>query len=265
MFYKKQKNMSKINVDELIKSLINNCSGYFGVHEIYEALYDQGLTFENNEFISINTVNNCDKEKSIQPKFKVGDWIVDNDGIYLYQVQAVRDTEYWLNDTTNLPLTAQDGWHVWTINDIKKGDFLSYISDRGEKWLIIFKVNHEEYEGQVHYYALITEKEIFVNGTCFIDSENLKPASYVERDIIYRKLVENNFSWDNEAKSLTKINNVENDKTYVSIDDVCDYLSNWNQNQVKKFGSKAILGCSDFTISIYDFRKEMTNKNKKQY
>lgn len=41
------------------------------------------------------------------------------------------------------------------------------------------------------------------------------------------------------------------------IDKACEWLYQWNRNQVEKHGSKAIIGCNDFTIPVSDFRKAM--------
>lgn len=41
------------------------------------------------------------------------------------------------------------------------------------------------------------------------------------------------------------------------INKACEFLYEWNREQVLKHGSKANISCSEFTISVYDFRKAM--------
>lgn len=41
------------------------------------------------------------------------------------------------------------------------------------------------------------------------------------------------------------------------VEKACDWLYKYNQNQAIKYGDKAIMGCSAYTISVYDFRKAM--------
>lgn len=41
------------------------------------------------------------------------------------------------------------------------------------------------------------------------------------------------------------------------IDKACEYLYEWNRKQVLKHGSKANISCSEYTISVYDFKKAM--------
>lgn len=41
------------------------------------------------------------------------------------------------------------------------------------------------------------------------------------------------------------------------INKACEWLYKFNQNQAIKYGDKAVMGCSEYTISVYDFRKAM--------
>lgn len=41
------------------------------------------------------------------------------------------------------------------------------------------------------------------------------------------------------------------------IDKACEFLYEWNRKQVLKHGSKANISCSEYTISVYDFKKAM--------
>ena len=43
----------------------------------------------------------------------------------------------------------------------------------------------------------------------------------------------------------------------IMIDNACEFLYEWNRKQVLKHGSKTNIGCSEFTISVYDFKKAM--------
>lgn len=51
--------------------------------------------------------------------------------------------------------------------------------------------------------------------------------------------------------------NIEYVRTDVFIDKACDYLYKYNQDMVKKYGAKATLGCSEFTINVTDFKNHM--------
>jgi hypothetical protein len=60
----------------------------------------------------------------------------------------------------------------------------------------------------------------------------------------------------NSIKALTASDAIKwADETM--INKACEYLYEWNRKQVLKHGSKANISCSEFTISVYDFRKAM--------
>lgn len=42
-----------------------------------------------------------------------------------------------------------------------------------------------------------------------------------------------------------------------TIEKACQYLYDWNKEQGKRHGSRAVLGISQFTISVSCFREEM--------
>jgi hypothetical protein len=54
---------------------------------------------------------------------------------------------------------------------------------------------------------------------------------------------------------------IENFVEYVPvnafIEKACEFLYDYNKNMVKKHGARAVLGCSEFTINVYDFKKYM--------
>ena len=41
------------------------------------------------------------------------------------------------------------------------------------------------------------------------------------------------------------------------LNKACEYLYEWNRKQVLKHGSRATVSCSEYTISVHDFRKAM--------
>lgn len=60
----------------------------------------------------------------------------------------------------------------------------------------------------------------------------------------------------NSIKALTASDAIKwADETM--IDKACEYLYEWNRKQVLKHGSKANISCSEYTISVYDFKKAM--------
>jgi len=56
----------------------------------------------------------------------------------------------------------------------------------------------------------------------------------------------------------------DNDIEYIRkdafIEMACEYWYQYNRNIVKKHGAKAVLGCSEFTVNVEDFKKYMEDK-----
>jgi len=53
---------------------------------------------------------------------------------------------------------------------------------------------------------------------------------------------------------------IEYTRTDAFIDKACEYWYQYNRDIVKKHGAKAVLGCSEFTVNIEDFKKYMEDK-----
>lgn len=51
--------------------------------------------------------------------------------------------------------------------------------------------------------------------------------------------------------------NIEYTCTDAFIEKAMKFLYDYNKNMVKKHGARAVLGCSEFTINVDDFRKYM--------
>ena len=66
--------------------------------------------------------------------------------------------------------------------------------------------------------------------------------------------LEDNITW---SKNKIFPNDVEYTRTDAFIEKACKYWYQYNQDIVKKHGSKAVLGCSEFTVNVGDFKKYM--------
>lgn len=51
------------------------------------------------------------------------------------------------------------------------------------------------------------------------------------------------------------VNDIEYIRTDAFIEKACKYWYQYNQDMVKKHGAKAVLGCSEFTVNVEDFKK----------
>ena len=67
-------------------------------------------------------------------------------------------------------------------------------------------------------------------------------------------------SKEDMAKFLTYKDGYERGAYYVKenlINKVCSMLIMFNCDQAKRFGPKAVLSCTDFTIDVHNFRQQL--------
>ena len=155
----------------------------------------------------------------VEQKFKVGDWIADKSE-YPYKVKSV----YWIDGgyyiATNLDGedcricfgAANEYFHLWTINDAKDGDVL--FSDLMDGKTFIY--NGIDPYTAIRYSFIISNdgKDVLPyhigkpnTGIGTIDDNRniIHPATKEQRDLLFSKLKEAGYEWDNGNKELKKI------------------------------------------------------------
>lgn len=152
-------------------------------------------------------------ELPIEPKskFKVWDWIVQNDNGTVSQITKTingKDEygEYRAYEHTNGYFAAcfENEFHLWTIQDAKDGDVLA--TDNG--WTCIFKA----FDGWVFSsYCFMDSQKWF----CEFGSEahtpdskingNIHPATKEQHELLFKKIKEAGYQWDSDNKELHKI------------------------------------------------------------
>lgn len=148
-----------------------------------------------------------DNANRVEPKFKVGDWVVWYNCIY--QVLD-NNLTYVVIDTKGLESryehsTIDKVARYWTIKDAKDGDVLVYVTDQEDLWIMIYWSLYEPYEGHVHYHALLVNDNFSDKGTCCICIDNLKPAIKEQRDLLFYRMREAGWAWDAERKELVTL------------------------------------------------------------
>ena len=137
----------------------------------------------------------------VEPKFKVGDWVILTIGEMsaTLQITNVDINKYWFNDGCYLPFADEKCLHLWTMKDAKDGDILACRNG----WTCIFKRLNDN---------------IF-SSHCFMDSEgwfcenggqahvldnsiNCHPATKEQRELLFTKLKESGHEWDADKKEI---------------------------------------------------------------
>lgn len=143
-----------------------------------------------------------------EPKFKVGDWVVDKQSNILY-VKNIYDSYYNVVDEQGRgynydiqPMNAD--CHLWTIQDTKDGDVLA-----NKNGAIFINAGSSKNGGTLDCYCYIS-----VQGEFYIEEHktgswfykvNIKPATKEQRELLFSKMKEAGYEWDEEKKELKKI------------------------------------------------------------
>lgn len=165
----------------------------------------------SNEYkLILNNPDYKELELHIESKFKVGDWVVKEDGTTFYggnyaeQITLIEVDEkerMWLSSKT---WAHDDDIRLWSIADAKDGDVLA--TDNG--WTCIFKA----FDGCVFSsYCFMDSQKWF----CEFGSEahtpdsrlngKIYPATKEQRDLLFAKMREAGYTWDEKKKELCKI------------------------------------------------------------
>jgi hypothetical protein len=148
-----------------------------------------------------------DNANKVEPKFKVGDWI--SNGACTWRIDLIEDDLYCSNCdrfTCGGDIKSIDEqYHLWTIEDAKDGDILSYVTDDGNLWIMIYQSLYKPYKNHVHYRALLVDDDFTDRGTCCIDVDYLKPATREQRGLLFKRMQESGYIWDANKKELINI------------------------------------------------------------
>ena len=153
----------------------------------------------------------------VEPKFNVGDWIVDKSG-FTQQVLDFRGGIYTCT-YNSFTTDCESNYHLWTIQDAKDGDVLAVSwYDNDNKWekIIIFKKYHNK--GVKGLYSMPCVEgygNTFKNGKlAFVENvpyysqtwtSTLTPATKEQRTELFLKMHEAGYEWDAYTKELKKI------------------------------------------------------------
>ena len=145
--------------------------------------------------------NHTDESK---PKFKVGDWIVNNRDDYsreIMQIYDIRDCRYYFNDNIHFSWSVKEcdeKCHLWTIQDAKGGDVLT--TDGGS--ICIFDGTVEESKYPFAYCGLTRYGFESYDRNLPFTHDDVYPATKDQRDLLFQKMKEAGYEWDAEKKEL---------------------------------------------------------------
>lgn len=145
----------------------------------------------------------------VEPKFKVGDWVVLTAGELSTTLQIanvdINKKLYLFKDGSYLPIVDEECLHLWTIEDAKDGDVLVYGDNPNHNHvevIMLFKSVRNERSAFTHFHIFIDQFRIDDWCDC---GKNVHPATKEQRDLLFQKMKEAGYEWDAEKKELKKI------------------------------------------------------------
>ena len=151
-------------------------------------------------------ISQLERVAKVEPKFKVGDFIV-NDYCFGKVIEITNDA-YLLDTGQGIPFSCEHNAHLWTIQDAKDGDIL--VSKRNQPFIYNGIFNEESvgaYCGIGCLGAILLESNHPCNWSY---KEGVKPATKEQRDLLFAKIKDAGFEWDEGKKELRKINENKN-------------------------------------------------------
>lgn len=148
-------------------------------------------------------------ELPAKPNFKVGDWAVTDYGKVSQVVSVDKDGDgYTLDDGVYFSGSWCDMYHHWAISDVKDGDVLT----DGKKIVIFNKFEEPTRKQCIMAYAgldlsgklQITEE---TKDSWRLAADRIMPATKEQRDLLFQKMKEAGYQWDEKEKELRKIIN----------------------------------------------------------
>lgn len=204
-----------------------------------------------------------------EPKFKVGDWIVNRLG-NIWHIDSFDAKNYQVTNTKGehnyFPINIQDRMHLWTIADAKPGDVLATepIDAYPSPFVAIYKIRRPDY---FNSYCLIRFDGKFYEADTGHSIENIYPATKEQRDLLFQKMKEAGYEWDAEKKELNKIHVIDEGKAEMDYcftkmmngEKVSSAWSEEDENNINSIVSKL-----EVDISYWESRsKTRTNEDKK--
>ena len=174
--------------------------------KIYDAYWlekrgETSTILSNSSNIGKNEQKSADK---IEPKFKVGDWVVNKFGDS-WHIDSLDKKNYQVSDGKGnynyFPISKQDEMHFWTIQDSKDGDVLSFYSEyKGNKMFQIGII--EKYVGKLGgctntfktYVGMDWDNNLQIGR--YMGCDDIQPATREQRDALIKAMNDAGYEWD---------------------------------------------------------------------
>ena len=176
---------------------------------LFEKMHGAGYEWdaEKKELDKIEKQRGKKPIDKVEPTFKVGYWIVNNNTKNVFLIKSINNGYCTLEDIKGniispcLPPSENES-HIWTIKDAKDGDVL-YFNDNN---VVIFKNLY--CCSTFHSYCHIADGIFDISKDDMPDwweCEGFQPATKEQRELLFQKIRKAGYEWDENKKELRKI------------------------------------------------------------
>ena len=156
-------------------------------------------------------------DDKVEPKFKVGDWVVYEcgDETVTLQIARIVAETYEFTDESTINVEDEDTLHLWSISDAKDGDVLTSIGFHSNCTFIFDGLDNWKFDepngdravatGHCCITASSDKIEFGVQGPDCIEVNSVKPATKIQRDFLFQKMQEAGYEWDADGKQLLSL------------------------------------------------------------
>jgi len=208
--------------------------------KIRKAIIDFISTYEYPELIDkevwvtwLEKLGEQNTANKVEPKFKVGDWIISNDkdvhnDYRVCKITKIVDDRYYIENGDFLSESSleQYGYRLWTIQDAKDGDVLATDNDS----ICIFDGTVEEGKYPFAHCGLTRHGFESYDKKLPFTHVDFHPATKEQRELLFQKMGEAGYEWDAEKKELKLL--ITNGGDFESEN--CEQKSAWSEEDEEK-------------------------------
>lgn len=178
-------------------------------------LEKQGEKSQGKTALEAEKEEKVDNANKVERKFNVGDWVVQ-ENIGIYKVIEICKSWYEVIDSEDnhysISFDKEYMCHLWSINDAKPGDVLNSIGLHNNCIFIFNGLDKWKFDepngdktvvtGYCCLFGTADKIEFGIQGPDCVEVNTIKPATKIQRDLLFQKMKEEGYEWDAKKKEL---------------------------------------------------------------
>lgn len=185
--------------------------------------HEPNYSDDTTKMFSLNDIDEIIEKMSeqkpadnVEPKFKADEWIIRSAEGFKHNTYLVKEVKdyYVCEDLKGRRVTftfsdVHKNFKLWDISYAKNGDVL--VENKSGVILMFRRIGNIEWDDVIDYHCyydcyrkgFIVQEDVQYWG----NTENcqLKPAAKEQRDLLFQKMKESGYEWDDDKKELKKI------------------------------------------------------------